>query len=113
MKTNFNHITMIITLTFACNIQSKPTSNLDHEREQIRKLQDEERTKQTASEIEDLLINSEIPLPHFEDPAIWKVLSRQYGIPLLCTFISIKTWLVQKYYNLKDVIYENSKDETI
>lgn len=113
MKKNFNHITMILTLTFAYNIQTLTTAcHFSADREQIRK-QDEEKIKRTEAEIEGMLIYSEIPEPHFENPALWKVLIRQYGIQLFYTCFNIKTWLMETYNSIKEVIYENPKNETI
>jgi len=115
MKKNFNHITMILTLTMAYNIQSSAAiSHFANDQEEIRKHEDEEKTKRTDAEVEALIAENDIPMPYFEDPALWKVLIRQYGIQLVCTCFNFKTWLVQKYYILKEVIYENpAKNETV
>jgi len=106
---------MILTITMVYNIQSTTASRyFASDKEEIRRHEDEEKTKRTDAEVEDLLINTEIPLPYFEDPALWKVLMRQYGIPLLSTCLSFKTWLVQKYYTIREVMYENpAKNDTV
>lgn len=115
MKRNFNNLTIILLLSLICNIQTLTASYhfSDHELITRRQKQEDEETQKADAEIE-MLINSEIPEPTFENPALWKVLIRQYGIQLFYTCFNIKTWLVQTYYNIKDVIYEDStNNETI
>jgi len=105
MKKNLNNIAIIITLALAYNLQPLNVScNSNNQGDNIEQHENEEKAIKADSEIEDLLINSILPEPSFENPALWKVLIREYGIKLAYTYFSIKTWFAQTYYNIKESI---------
>jgi hypothetical protein len=108
MKKNLNHIAFVITLTLAYNMQTIAMScYISKQQEQIRKFQDDE-TRRAEEEIEDLLMNSPLSIPHYEEPGFWKVQFTKYGIKFLYAFFNLKTQIVNAVSHLRGAISEEN-----
>lgn len=105
MKTNVKYVALILLILIPSSFSYSSTSEEIQQEERAQ--QEDDQTKATQDEIQDMLLNMDIPTPSFENPPRWKVLAReygQYGVLFINACYAFKKWIVFKYHRMKSAL---------